>query len=362
MDSLDRLNLAMFALGMLLGVGAQVSRLCPYAGLRDLAKGQRASMAVYLGASGIAVLFLGAWIAATGQLIVPTRPNYAASILPFGRLLIGGMLLGVGLVLARACPLRATIRSAQGDLEAWLLLLMMTLGAYVMSRTDLYAIGFAPWLGTWSIDLHTMGIENQTLPALIGVSSPLPSGLTGVAIGTAIAVTAWRWAERPIRITRMWAATLVGACVAAGFLVTASEWGTEAMDEASFMATPPDGLGVLSFSYAGPLGDLAYFVMNPSRQTLSLSAIMVMGTLMGAFASGMLTRQFKLTARSTISSLPRLIVGALLVGAGAVLALGCTVGHGLAGLSILSSGSVIAIGTTFISAVATLRVLRAVRE
>lgn len=46
----------------------------------------------------------------------------------------------------------------------------------------------------------------------------------------------------------------------------------------------------------------------------------------------------------------RQVAGAALTGAGAVIGLGCTVGHGLSGIAVLSTGSMLALLSIFAGA------------
>ncbi len=50
--------------------------------------------------------------------------------------------------------------------------------------------------------------------------------------------------------------------VAAGDWLTVGPIGTRATNDAAFMSQHPDGMGVQSFSFAGPLSDLAHFAMH----------------------------------------------------------------------------------------------------
>lgn len=59
-----------------------------------------------------------------------------------------------------------------------------------------------------------------------------------------------------------------------------------------------------------------------------------------------------------IVSLPLMIVGGLLVGAGTALGSGCTSGHGICGLSRLSTRSFVAVGTFMATGVVTVFVVR----
>jgi hypothetical protein len=119
-----------------------------------------------------------------------------------------------------------------------------------------------------------------------------------------------------------------------------------------FASEPPEGMGVQSFSYAGPLSDAVHFLLRPSAQTFSFGVVVLLGTLLGAFASAAVRREVRLQAMPAGAAPVRQIFGAALTGAGAVIGLGCTIGHGLSGVPVLSAGSLLGLASIFTGAAA----------
>jgi uncharacterized membrane protein YedE/YeeE len=66
-------------------------------------------------------------------------------------------------------------------------------------------------------------------------------------------------------------------------------------------------------------------------------------------------RKFKWESFKTTSDMAHHLVGALLMGIGGVVAMGCTVGHGLSGLSLMSLGSVLTLASILAGAALGLR-------
>jgi uncharacterized protein len=226
----------------------------------------------------------------------------------------------------------------------------MAVCAYLFSRTALFDRAVAPWLSPLAIDLRQAGRPTQGLDALIGATSlPLRVAL-GAALGMAIVTSVGRRLSMTKHTGALLAAATFGVLVAAEYGLTGGRLGLDALDEASFMAQPTEGLGIQSFTYAGPLSDAVHFLLRPSAATFSVGVVVLLGTLAGAFGSALVRREFTLRL-SSVGDLPKQAVGAAMTGAGAVIGLGCTVGHRLSGIAVLSLGSLLSVAAIFAGAV-----------
>ena len=351
MTAITQVLFAGFVAAMVLGAAAQATRFCPQGGLREfLLEGKSARIAAYGSAIGVALLAVAGLQLILGQALTPSRPPYLGPEVPWGRYVLGGLLFGAGMVLARGCPLRTLVRAGQGSVQALVVLLAMAVAAYAMTRTALYGAWFAPWLSPLSIDLRRWGLQSQGLDTLLGLHGLVGRVALGAALGIGLLVLGWRGLSWRHHHPLWLGSALIGFMVAAGYAVTAGPWGSHALDEAAFMSQPPDGMGVQSFSFAGPLSDAAYFALHPSGQTLSLGVVAVLGALVGALLTALLRGEFRPETFSAPRDLARALVGAILAGGGAVLGLGCTVGHGLSGVSVLSVGSMLGLVSIFAGA------------
>lgn len=351
MTAYQQLLLGGFAAAFVVGVAAQASSFCPQGGLREaLTEARPARIATYAVAIAVALLGVAALQGILGQAIVPARPPYLAPVLPWGRYVAGGLLFGVGMALARGCPLRTAIRLGQGSLWALVLLVVMAAAAYVFSRTALFDQGVAPWLLPLSLDLRRWNMPGQGLDAMLGWTSL--GARIGLGAGLAVVIVLLARPALPWRANRAaWvAAVAIGLMVAVGYALTAGPIGTRAADEASFMSEPPEGLGVQSFSYAGPLSDAVHFALRPGATTFTLGVVVLLATLLGALLSAVVRGEFRLQRLGASANPLRQLLGAALTGAGAVIGLGCTVGHGLSGIAVLSVGSLLALLSIFAGA------------
>ncbi len=357
MTSYGQLLWGGFAASSIFGAAAQSSRFCPQGGLREAmleARPQRLS--AYFAALGFALLAVAALQLVLHTGVEPTHPPYRSAQMVWGRNVLGGLLFGSGMVLARGCPLRAAVRSAEGNLQSLLLLAGMAFAAFTMTSTFVYDDWVAPWIGHLSVDLGQRGWQSQGLDALLGLHGWMARSVLGAALGAIVLAVSARGLRARGNAARWIGSALIGLMVAVGYWLSAGPIGSHALDDAGFMSQPPDGLGVQSFSYAGPLSDAARFVQHPQAQTFTLAIVLLLGTVGGALAAALLRREFRLQppAVSRVSAVQ--LLGALMTGAGAVLGLGCTVGHGLSGVAVLSLGSMLALAAIFAGAWITIRV------
>ncbi|MDG4868360.1 YeeE/YedE family protein [Guyparkeria sp. 1SP6A2] len=353
--------LYVLALSVVFGAAAQFSRFCLLGGMSSyMSSRDGGRMAVYLGAIGVAVLAttLVQWWA--GLDLNQTRPPYRTPDFAWGRYLIGGLMFGVGMVLARGCPVRSLVKSSQGNLQALVAIAIMAVGAYAMTRTDLYQSAFLPWIGQLSVDLSAYGIAHQDLASLLG-GGDLLYFVLAAALTIALLFISWRWL--PLRGNGLaWLGILlIGGVVGMGFWVTGGSPG-QAADMASMMQNmPQEGLGTQSFTFSAPLGDVVYFLQNVTNPTtITFGVVAVVGVFLGSLISALVRRDVRFAGLSGWREWLRTVVGAAMVGVGAVLAMGCTVGHGLTGFSMLALGSMLSLAAIMLGAWVTLRIERRV--
>ena len=128
------------------------------------------------------------------------------------------------------------------------------------------------------------------------------------------------------------AGVVVGLCVTAGWALTGLSY-----DEFADRAQNP-----MSLSYVRPSGDFLEYLMRFTADVIpTFGVATVIGALVGAFVAAKSMGRFQLTTFADTGDTLRNLGGAALMGIGGVLALGCTVGQGITGLSTLAVGSLI---------------------
>ena len=114
---------------------------------------------------------------------------------------------------------------------------------------------------------------------------------------------------------------------------------------------------VISHTFTSPLGETLLFIMTSSGGGLSFGVGSVFGVLIGAFAGSLIKGHFRWEACEDPRELKRQVLGAVFMGFGAVLAMGCTIGQGISAFSLLTLNAPLVFGAIFIGAALGLRQL-----
>lgn len=254
---------------------------------------------------------------------------YLSSSLMWLTLIVGGVLFGIGMILARGCGARHMVLLAGGNLRSAVVLSVLGIVAYMtlrgilaIPRTSLEAVG--------TLDLSTMGYDSQSLAALSGGAEIVPLALAGVFVAIAALVVLRDGIE-----SRTWPALTglgIGALIAAGWYVT----GVIGFDEFEPVRTE-------SLTFTAPVGNAIQYLMTYTGSTADFGIVAVGGVIIGAFVIALGRGELALQGFETPHQLLRYSLGGALMGFGGVMALGCTVGQGLSGLSTLSIGSILAV-------------------
>jgi hypothetical protein len=122
----------------------------------------------------------------------------------------------------------------------------------------------------------------------------------------------------------------VGLCIVAGWALTGL-----AFDE---LADKP--MAPLSLTFVRPSGDtLEWLQRSTALGWPGFGVASVFGTILGAFLTAKATGQFRWATFSDTGDTLRHLSGASLMGIGGIMALGCTIGQGITGISTLAAGS-----------------------
>jgi len=326
---------AAFAIAFVFGAVTQSSGFCTMGALADvvLMDDWRRFRSWML---AVAVALVGSQGLAAAGLIDLTQSNtLAGTTLPLAGALLGGVAFGIGMTLAGGCGAKTLVRLGSGNLKSLVVFLVIGLAAMATMKGLLAPLRLAFEHAT-VVSLKGTGIANPSLPALLhwlGFSPDLARWLPVTLIGGGLIL--WCVKDRAFRQSpRNWAAGItIGALIPAGWAVT----GILGADP--FEPTP-----LSSFSFVGPIGDSLIYAMTFTGATISFGIAAVAGVVAGAFVSASLRREFRIETFTDPDDLSRHLAGAALMGIGGVLALGCTIGQGITGISTLALASPLALG------------------
>src|SRR6516225_6877389 len=253
----------------------------------------------------------------------------------------GGLLFGYGMVLANGCGSRALVLLGRGNLRSFVVVIVLGIFAEITLKGLIAPARIA------AIGVSQVTVKAASLPAVLssaGMSMQQARGLSASPISAALIIFAL--AHPPFRRSpgQVVAGVMVGLLIAAGWYVT----GYLGADE--FNPVP-----VASLTFVAPIADALQYVMLSTGSTLNFGIATVGGVLLWSLVTALATGRFHLEGYQSPQHMLRSAGGAALMGIGGVMALGCSVGQGLTGLSTLAFASFIAVAGILLGAAAGLR-------
>ncbi len=331
-----------FAVGTVFGATARATSFCTMGAISDaILIGDRRRLRSWLLA--IAVAVLGTQAMGGAGLIDLQRAVYLSPSLGWPGAVVGGLMFGFGMTLTGGCASRCLVRAATGNLKAAVVLIVMGMAAYA-TLNGVTALPRVHLIEAANTDLAALGIPAQGLPDLLKAGLGADPAVTGPAAGAAIAggLLAYCLSDRRFRTSR---GPLLGGLVI-GLLIPAGWWTTGVLGHDEF---DPQPLGSLTF--VAPVGDSLQYLMTFTGASLDFGIATVGGVVAGAFLAGLARRRLRIETFTRRGDMAGHLAGALCMGVGGVVALGCTVGQGITGVSTLSAGSFLALGATLLGAV-----------
>lgn len=318
--------------GIVLGLAARLGDFCTLGALESAVYGKDARRLRLWGVVlGVAILTTQAlalvgWIELENSFYHTIRWNPLASI-------VGGLVFGYGMAMAGNCGFGALVRFGSGDLRSLVVVVVMAIIGFIVLSGPLAPLRVLLFpqpeaSGPQGI-VHDLG--------LLGLPAPLTVALFGAG------ALAWGLGYAPLRARPqmiVWGA-------AAGLAVSWCFFGTSWLYDHSLGAVQIEGP-----SFTAPVGRTLIYLMTSTAGGITFSVGSVVGVMAGALIGSMIRGLFKWEACEDPRELGRQVGGAALMGAGGVVAMGCSVGQGVSAFAALAwSGPVtliaIAAGAAF---------------
>ncbi len=350
---------ASFGLGAAFGAAARAGSFCLLRGLSqamsprpviDGTPGQKApprmAPALQAFALALAVALLGTQLLGIGgQLDLAKALPMRAQFSPLG-VLLGGLMFGAGMAMANACGARALVLLAGGNLRALWVLLWLGLSAQAAMTGVL--VPARRFLQGW----QTVELPQPGLPAWL-VAQGVPAGVAlllaiGLPALLLLAYALWRPALRH-RPAQWLGALVIGLLVAAGWWISAHV----GVDPFAFEPKP-----LSSLSFISPVAESWLYLQLAVGRELAAAVAMVGGVLAGAFVVAVLSRSFRWEGFDSTGRMAASAVGGVLMGFGGVVAMGCSIGQNLSGLSTLALASLPAAAGIVLGAAAVIQCRR----
>ncbi len=286
-------------------------------------------------------------------------PPYRGSQIIFGENLIGGFLFGIGMTLASGCGNKTLIRIGGGNIKSIVVFAVIALIAYYMLSplpgTDhtLFSLFFYDWMRPISVNLETQ----QDIGAIIGGENPATARLiSGLVIGVALLVFVFKSADFRSNKDNLLAGVVIGSIILGGWYISSNvnidfedesyslssyykDWAMIADDDEG---KPASGrtLSTQSYTFINPIGQTyGYIKGGLDSALLTFGLLSVFGVILGSFIWTLISRSFRIEWFNDKKDFSTHMIGAILMGFGGVLAMGCTIGQGITGVSTLAIGS-----------------------
>ena len=354
---------AVFAVAVIIGAVTSKTNFCAMGAVSDWVNigdtgRMRAwvfSMAVAL--TGVIVLEAGGVASLSGD----TFPPYRTANFAWIRYLLGGLMFGVGMTLASGCGNRTLVRIGGGNLKSLVVLAIFATCAYLMLWTPLYEKLFLPWVAATTVNLQAHGVANQelgtVLAGMFGMGRSQALNLTvAVAVAAGMVIFCFRSADFRNERDHILGGAVVGLAIVFGWWLTGGSIGREWREFADMASVVPSRVQVQSYTFVAPMGDTLRYLFDPSNFSLiNFGVAAVAGVIIGSSLWAILAGQFRIEWFASWPDFANHAVGAVLMGIGGVLSMGCTFGQAITGISTLAIGSILTFLAIVIGAAGTMK-------
>jgi len=345
-----------FALAFVFGAVGNKTQFCTMGAVSDVVNmGDWNRMRMWLLA--IAVAMLGASGLQLAGLIDLSKAIYTTPNFTWLSYVLGGLLFGIGMTLGSGCGSRTLIRIGTGNLKSLIVTIVLAITAYMTLKGILGVFRVAA--------IDPVGVTlaaGQDLPSLLaawfGLDKRLALAAPALIVAGALLAFVFRAPEFRT-FDNLLGGVVVGLVVVGGWYLS-GHLGHLAEDPATleekFVATNSGRMESLSF--VAPQAYLLELLMlwSDKSRVMTFGIATVLGMFAGSLAWSLATKTFRLESFRDAEDLIAHLIGGALMGFGGVLALGCTIGQGISGLSTLALGSVLAFFSIIAGAALTMKV------
>ncbi len=379
-DAWSTMLWSIFGIALVMGLLVNKTNFCTMGAVSDWVNmGDKGRMRAWLFAIALAILGITLFEKFGILSVDHTFPPYRHGTFRISEYLLGGFMFGIGMTLASGCGNKTLIRIGGGNIKSIMVAIIIGIIAYFMvnpfpgSDKTLMSVLFEPWMKHLRFSVG----EHQDIGALLGSKDNLASMrfYSGLAIAGLLLIYIFKSSEFRRNFDNVLGGLAVGLAVIAAWYVTGTikveadnfgektqvslrkfvaDWDTfvEEDDEenAPKLIKPVESfsLGTQSFTFINPMGQTVRAVANKMEKPYWTFGVMAFfGVILGSFLWAVLSRSFRIEWFASFKDFGSHFIGAILMGFGGVLGLGCTIGQGVTGFSTLALGSIL----TFISIV-----------
>ncbi len=286
-----------------------------------------------------------AWMLSIGVAILGTQTMHQLGWLDLGGsiylganfglagFLVGGFLFGIGMTLGAGCGQRTLVRVGAGNLKSLLVLMVMAITAYTTLR-GLLAVVRIEVFDALAIDLELYGIADQGMDTLLAHVTGAPAAMVskGVAAVLGLGAVWYSFKDPDFRAS----SDNIVAGIAIGLLVAGAWYVTGVIGNDDF-----EPVMIEAVTFIAPVGNTLNYVMTWTGAQINFGIAVVLGMIGGSFVYAIATGNFRIETFTTRADMRNHLIAGVVMGFGGVLALGCTIGQGVSGVSTLALGSLV---------------------
>ena len=366
-----------FAIAFIMGAVVNKTGFCTMGAVSDWVNmSDTGRMRAWVLAIAVAVLGVMGLEAAGMVNVTNTFPPYRQNNLVWLENVFGGILFGIGMTLASGCGNKTLVRVGGGNIKSVMVLLIIAVIAYFMinpfpgSDKTLYSTLFYPWTSKATVTLTT----NQDLGSMLFADNAAQGRMImGGVIGGLLLIWAFKSADLRKNFDNILGGLVVGLAVLAAWYITsnvminadgspmsmqayAQDWDlyapADAVKPASTAALAPQ-----SYTFINPMGQaLGYTASGFDRTLLTFGVMALAGVIAGSLLWSLISRSFRFEWFASGRDFVNHFIGAILMGFGGVLAMGCTIGQGVTGFSTLALGSILTFVAIVLGSALTMKV------
>lgn len=357
-----------FGLSIIFGAIANKANFCTmgavsdWVNMGDLSRMRSWMLAVVTAILGVGLLeYTGSIDLSLTTSNETSNPPYRVANFIWLRHLLGGLIFGVGMTLSSGCGNKTLVRLGEGNMKSLVVLAIMGICAWFMLFTNLSYNGFLQWMLPLSIDFSLRDIPSQDIAAVVfglaGLEWDATRGFL-IALLAGLPLLFWILKARDFRqnLDLLLAGLIIGALIVVAWYITAGPGGLLLIEELHFMDDPPFFTGAQSLTFIGPTGHIAQYLKEGFAATfLTFGVATVAGVILGSFLYTLLFRKIRIEWFVSWNDFLMHAIGAVMMGIGGVLAMGCTIGQGISGVSTLALGSILTILSIIAGSAATMK-------
>ncbi len=352
-----------FGVAVILGAVVNKTNFCTMGAVSDWVNmGKTGRLWAWFSAIAVAMIGVSLFEMLSVASVDATLPPYRSAQFAWSRYILGGFIFGIGMTLAGGCGNKTLVNIGGGNLKSLMVLVITGFMAYLMTKTSFYEQFFYSWVSASTVDLSEYGMSSQALPDMLstlfgtGNASTLGSVL-GFVIAAVLLFFAFRSKHFLKNTNNVIAAVVVGLAITAGWYLTGGPLGQGVIEAVDWMDDKPLGVGVQSYTFINPMGETLYYMFDPTNLLrVTFGVVAVAGVIAGSLGYALVAKKFSMVWFKSAVDFAKHIVGAILMGIGGVLAMGCTIGQGISGTSTLALGSFLVLGSIIFGSALTMKV------